>query len=379
MKKLVFVLLVMLSNKTEAQSSVLNIADSLYTMGNYTKAIETYKQHPIKEETYEAIAKAYQALGIYDAALEYYDDAYLSDSTNMLLKYDYAKLLAKMKKYDKATEYFSELIDKDSNNPNFHYELGLVHEKTADTLGKAQNRFHTAYELDNTHQKAIYKIAKYHLQKRQHDLVDTYVDKGLESYANNRELINLKAQNYYWQEMYDDAAVWFQKLFDLGESSQFIHEKLSFCYVRLYDYENALFHAKRALKYEPKNPTNLYILGQIYGQEKDYENAEKYYKLAIGILDTPLDTEYTKLATVLNLQDKRVESIKVLQKAIKENPKNKQAHFFLLTTKTAHYKDLDEKIRLHENFISKFPEGWHAKIAKQRLDKLKEEKFMTKE
>ena len=379
MKQTLLILIVLISLKTEAQSSVLSVADSLYMMGNYTKAIETYSQHPVKEDTFEGIARSYLALGNYDEALVYYDRAYNNDEENMLLKYDYAKLLAKMKRYEKAARFFSELIDVDYKNPNFHYELGAVLEKTADSLGKAQNRFHSAYELDNTHQKAIYKIARFHLVKRHHELVDKYVDQGLKSYANNKELISLKAQNFYWQEMYDDAAVWFQKLIDLGESSQFLHEKLSFCYMRIYDNKNAKIHCEKALKYEPKNPTNLYILGQIYQQEQDYVNAEKYFKKALEILDSTLDAEYTKLAMVLNFQDKYEEAIKTLQKAINENPKNIQAQFFMLTTKSAYYQDLDEKIKLHEEFINKFPEGWYTKHVKQLLVKLKEEKFMQKE
>ena len=268
MKKLIVVLTIFFWIKTEAQSSVLSVADSLYDLGNYSKAIATYSEYSPQKDTYEPIAKAYQSLGNYDQAMLYYDKALRSDSTNVMIKYNYAKLLARTKNFKLAKAYFLELIDSDYKNPNFHYELGSVLERSVDSLGEAQNRFHSAYELDNSHQKAIYKIAKFHLVKRHHELVDKYVDSGLESFANNRELISLKAQNFFWQEMYDDAAVWFQKLVDLGESSLFLHEKLGFCYLRLYDNENAMKHVKKALKYEPQSPTKFYILCQIYGKKK---------------------------------------------------------------------------------------------------------------
>ena len=365
--------------KTEAQSSVLSVADSLYTMGNYSKAIELYRQHSVKEDRFEIIAKSFHALGNYDEALRYYDLALSNDPENTSIKYDYAKLLAKTKSYEKSSSLFYELIAKDDTNPNFHYEQGLVLEKMVDTLGKAQTEFHRAYEMDNGHQKAIFKIAKHYLVKRKHELVDQYVDQGLKSYAGNKELISLKAQNYYWQEMYDDGAVWFQKLVNLGESSLFLHEKLSFCYLRLYDYENAMIHVKKALKFEPKNPSNLYILAQIHQMEQNYTKAEKYFKMAIEILDAPLDEEYIKLATTLNAQDKHSEAIGVLQKAISENPDNIQAHFFMLTTKSAYYEDINEKIKLHEKFIDKYPNTGQGRFAKYLLEKLKEEKFMEKE
>ncbi len=379
MKKLILISIVFISFKTEAQTSVLSVADSLYTMGNYTKAIETYKQHPVKEEVFESIAKAYVALGNYDEALLYYDRALNGDKENTLLKYDYAKLLSRMKQYDKAAAFFSELIDKDYKNPNFHYELGLVLEKTPDTLGKAQNRFFSAYELDNTHQKAIYKIAKYHLQKRHHEQVDKYVDQGLKSYANNKELISLKAQNFYWQEDYKNAVIWFKKLINLGESSQFIQEKLSFSYVRLYEYEDALIHAKQALKFDPNNTTNLYVIGQIYERMEDFVNAETYFKMYLELQDVPLDTEYAKLAFVLNRQEKYGEAIKMYQKAIKEDPSRVENRFFLVMAKAKYYKDIDAKIKVHEDFIAKYPENPYAQFSQKMVSDLKKEKFMQKE
>lgn len=379
LKNLILISITFVLLKAEAQTSSLTVADSLYSMGNYTKAIKAYEQYPKKEETFEKIAKAYVALGNYEQALSFYDKAYKSDSANVLLKYDYAKFLKRMKLNDEAETFFRDLLDADSQNPNFHYELGLILEKTPDSIIKAQESFHKAIQLDDTHQKAIFKVAKYHLAKRDHELAEKYINKGLESYVENKELMSLKAQNFYWQDMYDDAAVWFQKLVDLGESSQFLHEKLSFCYVRLYDNKNALLHCEKALKYDPNNSTNLYILGQIYQQEDDYANAEKYYKQALEIEDVPLDAEYVKLATVLNHQGKYEESIKTLQKALRENPDNIRARFFMLNTKTAYYEDIDEKIRLHEEFIKKYPDGWHARMAQRTLDKLKEEKFMQED
>ena len=133
-----------------------------------------------------------------------------------------SKFLTKTKKYDEASTLFDQLIYTDYKNPNYHYEQGIVLEKLKDST--AINRYRSAYDLDQTHQKAIFKIAKYYLIKREHNLSHKYIDKGLESYANNIELISLKAQNYYYQHYYTKAIPWFKKLLELGEDSEFIHE-----------------------------------------------------------------------------------------------------------------------------------------------------------
>lgn len=60
----VVILFILISLQVEAQTSALAIADSLYAIGDYEKAITIYKsQLPIKAKTYQKIAVAHQARG----------------------------------------------------------------------------------------------------------------------------------------------------------------------------------------------------------------------------------------------------------------------------------------------------------------------------
>lgn len=373
MKKLIILCLIF-AFKAEAQTSVLQLADSLYLRGNYTKAIEAYKNYDNQNEVYQKIAKAYIALGNYDEALINYENSLKDNPKNDLVLFDYGKLLTRVKKHKEALDVFYQLIDMDYKNPNYHYESGLVLQHLGDST--AQNRFRNAYDLDNTHQKAIFQIAKFHLIKRHHDVVDKYVDVGLKSYANNKQLISLKAQNFYWKEDYENAAKWFEKLITLNESTQFIHEKLSFCYDRIYEPEKAIEQQILAVKFDPKNSTNLFILGQLYQRVNDLKNAEKYYLNALTILDIPLDAEYVKLATVYNLQGKQKEAIDTFRRAIDENPENHSAQFFLVLSLDKYYKDIDARIKLFENYKEKFPKSPFRVFAERKLTELKEEKHM---
>ena len=269
-KLLILILLVQLN--AEAQSSALLVAESLYANGNYTKAINTYKTYENLDEVYHKIAKAYIAIGNFDAAIENYKLSVEANTEDALLKFDYAKLLTKTKKYEDASQLFNELIERDNTNPNYYYESGVVLEKLKkDTL--ALEQFRATYKLDDTHQKAIFKIAKHHLIKRNFETSHRYIDKGFETYANNLELISLKAQNYYHQEYYTKAIPWFQKLLDLGENSEFIHEKLSLSYAQNSDYEPAIKHRKLALAFNPTDANAMYVIGTYYKNLEDFENA----------------------------------------------------------------------------------------------------------
>ena len=370
-----FLIIALVTWSIQAQDALLKQADSLYAHGNYSQAIETYKSYEQQDLVFEKMAKAYLALGNYDEALKNYDHALNAFPENALIKYDYAKLLSRSKKLNDAAVLFSELVYLDYKNPNYHYELGLVFEKQGDST--AMNRFHSAFDLDPTHQKAIYKIARHFLTKRNHDASLRYINTGLESYANNTELINLKALNYYWKEDYKVASVWFEKLLALGESSLFIHEKLSFCYAEQGLYEKAIVHANRALDYDPKNATNFYILGQLYEQTGDYAAAEIWISKALDIMDQPLHAEYTKLGTILNQQEKYKEAIAALQNAIKQNPHDEMAQFFLARTKDEYYADIASKIKVYEVFKDIFPNSVYIPFVNGRLRELKNEQFMT--
>lgn len=368
------VLFAILFFKTEAQSSVLTIADSLYLNGNYSKAISAYKSYSNQDEVYNNIAKSYVAIGNYQQALQYYKLYTKAHPEDALSKYEYAKLLTKTKQFEASITIFSELINIDSQNPNYHYEMGLALEKISDST--AMNRFRLAYDLDNTHQKAIFKIAKYFLIKRKHAASHQYIDKGLESYAANVKLISLKAQNYYYQDYYNDAKIWFQKLIDLGESSEFIHEKLSLVYAELSEYEQAIEQRKLALKFNHYDANAMFVIGTYYEQLNDYKNAETYMLKALKLKDIPLDFEYQKLGMVLNRQERYNEAINAFKQSLKENPDNLSSAFFIVTTKDHYYADIDSKIKAYEDFISDYSKSPFIRFAKQRIVELKEEKFL---
>jgi len=375
--KYVIIIISILVFKAEAQSSALQLGDSLYVNGNYTKAIEAYKQFEEQSKVFDKIAKAYISLGNLDEALLNYKKSIEANPDNTLTKYEYAKLLSKTKKYDDASNLFYELIDVDYKNPNYHYELGLVLEKLKDST--AQNRFYSAFQLDRTHQKAIFRIARFHVIKRKYKIANYYIDIGLSSYANNKQLISLKAQNYYNKKDYDNAVIWFEKLIELNESSQFIHEKLSMSYAQIYEFEKAIKQGKLALEFDKTNTNNLFIQGELYERVEDFENAEKYMLQSLVLQDMALDKEYVKLASVYNRQNKFKEAIEVYKRAIEENPKNEHAQFFLIYTKDRYYKDVDTRIKLFEAFKVKYPKSKYNTIIDYRLTELKEENFLKQD
>ncbi|WP_045471247.1 tetratricopeptide repeat protein [Winogradskyella sp. PG-2] len=372
-----FWLLCLVLNLSLSSQNSTDKADNLYASGNYSKAIEIYKSLKDLNEIYGKIAKAYIAIGNYGEGLVNYKKAIDANPENTLLKYEYAKLLTKTKKYDESHQLFKVLIASDSLNPNYHYELGIVLEKQKDTL--AIQEFIKTFDLDLTHQKAIFKIAKYNIKKRKFETAHRFIDKGLESYINNIELVSLKAQAYYFQDYYTHSVVWFKKLLDLGEKSEFIHEKLSLSYAQNSDYEDAIYHRKQALKYSPNDANAIFVIGTYYQSLSNFEKAEEYISKALKLQDQSLSDEYQRLGVILNRQKKYEKAIKAFQKSFKEDPTNIMSEFFILRTKDEYYADIDTKIKMYEDFIKRKEKSPFASFAQSRLEELKQEKFLEED
>lgn len=378
MKKLIIILCLIIL-KAEAQSSALEMGDDFFLKGNYSKAIEAYKKHNDSSLVFDEIAKSYLALGLTKKAEEYYKKSFVAFPDNELIMYNYAKILFSTKQYIKASDLFEKLIYIDYKNPNYHYQKGLVLEKIPDSLDKAMDRFSAAFRLDDSHQKCIMKLAKHYIKKRGHKSVDFYLNRGLAHYPNSPSLFSLKAQNYYYREDYENAIIWFEKLIALGESSEFIHEKLSLSYGYEYEYEKAIEQRKEVLKLNPLDATSMYVIGQYYQKLNNHVEAEKWIKQYLTFSDMALDAEYTSLGLSYNYQKKYKEAIDAFKKALKENPDNINAQFFLVRTKDEYYEDLDSRIKLYENFKEKYPKSPFLPMAEHRLSELKKEKFLEKE
>ena len=123
MKRTLFLIVVLLVCKAEAQSSVLSVADNLYNSGNYTAAINQYSKLGTEHASFQ-IAKAYNAIGNYDKSIAQYENVLEKNSNFNLARFNLGKLYLKIKKPEKAMLNFLKLTTSDKKNPEYFYYLG---------------------------------------------------------------------------------------------------------------------------------------------------------------------------------------------------------------------------------------------------------------
>ncbi|GAA4272996.1 tetratricopeptide repeat protein [Aquimarina gracilis] len=362
--------------KAEAQSSALTVADSLYTLGDYSTAIKNYEKISPKDQyTILQIARAHKAKGTYNKALNYYEKAITEYPALASTKLEYAKLLTITRKLIKADSVYSTLVSEQPKNPNFQYRLGLTKKRIKDST--AITYFKQAFALDSTHQKSCFEIATYYLKKRNYDLVWEFANLGLHSYPENAELIGILGQNFLLKEDYYSALPYFEKLLALNHENEFIHSKLGLCYTKTNEFKKGAKHLEEALKYDDKIPSRYSMLAYAYQRMEKYEKALENYKKALALKDLSLEEELMSMAMVYRFQEKWEKAIQYVKLAIKENPDSDIAHYQLAMFTDAYAKDPKIKLKYYRDYLKKFGKNkniaYFKKIIEKRIIQLEKE------
>ncbi len=354
--------------KVEAQSSTLVVADSLYTLGNYSEAIKSYISIiPKNQYTLLQIARSHKAKGTYNEALIYYEKAIKEYPALAATKLEYAKLLTTTQKITKADSLYTMLVAEQPKNPDFQYRLGLVKKKTNDST--AITYFKKAFALDSTHQKSCFEIATYYLKKRNYDMVWETANLGLHSYQENAELIGILGQNFLLKEDYYSALPYFEKLVALNHKNEYIHSKLGLCYSRTNEYKKAIVHFEEALKYNNKVSERYSRLAHAYQKLEKFDKALEHYKIALTLKDVPLENELMSIAMVYRFQENWEKAIQYAKLVIKENPDYDIAHYQLAMFADSYYEDPKIKIQYYNEYLERFGNDKNVAYFKKVIEK----------
>ncbi|MEL6810205.1 MAG: tetratricopeptide repeat protein [Bacteroidota bacterium] len=363
-----FITITLIVFKAEAQdASALRIADSLYALGNYSKAITFYEKVDGVEVK---LAKSYEALGNKGKALAYYREALRIHPSSLSIQYNYGKLLFNSAQYREADSIFKLLSNADERNPNFPYHLGLIKEKRGDTT--AWKDFSKVLWLDPNHQNALYKTARRLVEKRIFVSAVPYIDRGLEADPNSIRFLNLQALTFFHNNNYHGALDSYKKLEELGHGNQQLHENMAVCFSKTNQYEKAIDHYTILInQYDDTHAKWHYQIAGCFSALRYDEKAQRHLEIAIVLKDISTEAEYWSLSQLFGRQKKYAAQMDALRKVIAQNPKNDNAHYFLATAADNYFQDKKEAIPYYERYLKKFEKGKFIQYARQRIADIK--------
>jgi len=349
MKKIFLLLISILSIKAEAQTSALAVGDSLFQLGNYTKAISFYEKD-VEETTYTQtkIAQAYVGLGAYRKAIPYYENIVLKDSTQLISQYELGKLYYKIKASEKAFSCFKNLIKADNQNPNFQYQLGLVQLQAKDK--NYIESFRKTVALDPFHLKGVKQLCKYFLKKASWTSFEKYNAIGLQHYPENEILINYKAQACFNQGYYKKAIIYFTKLYETDPENKFVLYRLGLANHMLMQYNEAIGFYEKAIDQDSTNGDYHTQIGLAYMGIASYEKSRLHLLQALVFNGVKVDSEYYNLGMWHKEQKQYAKAITMFQKSFKENRYSYKAKFEQAICADNYYKDNDSKLKLYQEY-----------------------------
>lgn len=369
-----------LVSKTEAQSSVLNVADSLYNLGNYSAAINEYAKAGTERASFQ-IAKAYNAIGNYDKAIVQYENVVSKNPKFHLAKFNLAKLYLKMRKSQQALSTFTTLITPEGNNPEYYYYKG----RALQDLQKDEEAliwYKKAVNTDSTHLRSIFKVGKYYVTKKQRDSALQYVNKGLSFYKKDASLINLKALTLFNDEQYQESISLFLELLDLGERKPHVYNRLARAYFRAFEYEKSIETYKNLIALEAvlmqTDPKTFNALAGVYVKNKQLDSARVYVQKAIDEQVYVLDVEYAILGHIARMKEDFKTAIKYYKLAHKENPLDPIYYYQVCILGDIYYKDPKIKLQQYEALKEKYKNSnsnYFTAFATRRISELKTDIF----
>jgi len=374
MSRLLLFISLILFFKAEAQNtSALKVADSLYSLGDYSKAILQYNQLSENENTNFKLAKSYEAIGNIPKAIQYYKKITSSNPKATQATYNYAKLLFKTANLKEADSIFKVLSLENPSNPNFTYQRGLIKEIQQDST--AISFFQETYKIDANHINAAYKIAKLKLKKRKFSEAKPFINKGLSVDSTSIRFLMLKALHSYHTKNYHQAIKDYNLLLKLGKKDEKLHINLADSYYKVLAIEKAIDQYTLLInEFDDKNEVYHYNLGICYAALHYNIKAIKEFESAIVYKYTPLDNEYFAISRAYKYEGNTKQEIKMLKKAISENPQGELMQYQLLLAYERFYDDKKVVLAYYEKYLKKFGEtGKMREIAKYRVSELKKE------
>jgi tetratricopeptide (TPR) repeat protein len=355
------------------RTSALKVADSLYSLGDYSKAILQYNQLSENENTNFKLAKSYEAIGNNPKAIQYYKKIVLSNPKATQATYNYARLLFKTANLKEADSIFKVLSVENPSNPNFIYQRGLIKERQQDST--AISFFIQTYYIDYNHINAIYKIAKLKLEKRNFFEAKPYIDKGLSVDLTSIRFLTLKALHSYHTKNYHQAIKDYNLLLQLGKKDEKLHINLADSYYKVLAIEKAIDQYSILInEFDDKNDVYHYNLGICYSALHYNIKAIKEFESAIVYKYTPLDNEFYAIARAYKYEGNTKQEIKMLKKAISENRNDEIMQYQLLLAYDRFYDDKKVVLAYYEKFLKRFGKtGKMREIAKYRASELKKE------
>lgn len=329
--------------------------DSLYAVGEYSKAIQLYQgQTPHLFNEKLGLAKVYLAKQQTELALDLYQAA-LAQKPVTKHRFTFAKLLLDEKKYVLADSVLTQLHIDYPKNAEFVYQLGMSKKTRNNTT--LDQYFSKAISLDSTHLRAYFELAHFYTKIKSYNKAINTCKMALKIKPDHKKILGLIGQVLFNDKAFHAALSYFKQLDETHGVPQFVLEKMAYCSWMTRDFNAAEVYYKRLLQLEPKSflfhqnlSKTLNILGKHALAMSHAFSAQKYKDVSLYKINFELGQAY------LGLKQYRL-AMSHFIKVIEELPSYEKAYVRLARAADIFYDDKSKVIPYFENYQERFSDS----------------------
>ncbi|MCX5800839.1 MAG: tetratricopeptide repeat protein [Candidatus Eisenbacteria bacterium] len=305
-------------------------------MVEFSRAIEN---DPGQPRFYVAFARLYEEKRVLPLARENFLTALALDSTDASVHYGLASVLMDMKQYSEALAQFKKARDIDPEFPNVSYQIGKLYfyaEKYEQALQELQVALQTAKE-DNFFLFSIYGQTLRALRKAEEAQV--YLEKAYGLKPTELSTARSLAANSFDLRKYDRAVEVLKVITEPPKAEPTDYALLGESYynmaVRGVDaqalYDSAAVYLKKGYELVPANNRLAYLLGMTYFNSDRYDSAIVYFDKKIQA-DSTSSAAYFYMGYCYLKKEMYRDAVANLRRANELDPTRASVHTMLAQT-----------------------------------------------
>ena len=287
MKKLLFILFILLAYKGLAQNAQL--ANNYFDRGEFEKAMVSYedllKAQPANTAYFLRAIECYQQLGQYEKAEKAIQDRLnKTKQSSLLVELGYNFEL--QKNQDKANKYYNQAIDKIKKNASEIYGIAYVFEKKS-LVDYALLAYTTAIEAEPKMSFNLQMAMLYGQQGKTDLMIESYLQESVKN-PQNLMVIQSQLSRFMTEESdatFNDSLKKALLLRAQKTNDVFWNDFLSWYFIQLKEYGKAFIQQKAIYKRSPESFSNIVDLAQLAIEDNDSDSAKEILTFVLNNTD----------------------------------------------------------------------------------------------
>ncbi len=193
----------------------------------------------------------------------------------------------------------------------------------AQDFGRAIEHLQAALRLDSLNQQALRNLGAAFASRGEYDQAKAYLDKAYRLNPKDGEVCNNLGVVAIDQKDPAAAIKWFEAAVAIDSTSALYLTSLGQEYLRIQRIQKALPLLQKAHQLSPKNPIPLFLLGNCFSADREFDSSVAYYEKSVAAGGTAPDLYYFLGIAKLQL-GKMDEAEKNYKLALERNPKYKE-------------------------------------------------------